>query len=52
MRPLCPSTVETGKSGNILVFDGEPRVDLIGEIAQTGSEYDPHFGREILGPAF
>ena len=39
-----------GESGNVLVFDDEPGVDLIGEIAQSGSEYDPHFGREILGP--
>ena len=40
-----------GESGNVLVFDDEPCVDLIGEIAQPGAEYDPHFGREILGPA-
>ena len=39
-----------GESGNVLVFDDEPGVDLIGEIAQSGSEYDPHFGRKILGP--
>ena len=39
-----------GESGNVLVFDDEPGVDLIGEIAQSGSEYNPHFGREILGP--
>lgn len=40
----------TGNPGTSFLFDDEPGVDLIGEIAQSGSEYDPHFGREILGP--
>ena len=50
MRALVALDRRNGESGNVLVFDDEPGVDLIGEIAQSGSEYDPHFGREILGP--
>ena len=38
-----------GESRNILVFDGEARLDLIGEAAQTGAEDDAHFGSERVG---
>lgn len=38
-----------GESRNILVFDGEACLDLIGEAAQTGAEDDAHFGSERVG---
>ena len=38
-----------GEPGYLLVFDGELRVDPVGEIAQPGAEHDADFGREIPG---
>ena len=38
-----------GEIGNVVVVDGVFRLNLVGEIAQTGSENDAHFGAERLG---
>jgi len=35
-----------GEVGNLLVVDGVPDLDMVGEIAQTGAENDPRFGGE------
>ena len=38
-----------GETGDVSVFDGELRVDPVGEIAQSRAENDADFGSEIPG---
>ena len=38
-----------GEPGDIFIFDGELRVDPVGEIAQSGAENDADLGCEIPG---
>lgn len=46
-RPLCPSTVETGKLGISLYSIAYSHLDIVGEIAQTRTENDPHLGGKL-----
>jgi len=45
--PLVPLDRRNGEIGNILVFDRILHLDIVGEIAQTRTENDPHLGGKL-----
>lgn len=42
-----PLDRRNGEIGNILVFDRILHLDIVGEIAQTRTENDPHLGGKL-----
>ena len=45
--PLVPLDRRNGEIGNILVLDRVLHLDIVGEIAQTRTENDPHLGGKL-----